>query len=63
VLGDSLVVMNSLLEYEGRGGQVQMIYIGSPYAVKFGSKFEPIVDDAQVRREATGCCEPMGTAA
>src|SRR5436190_5783297 len=27
VLGDSLVVMNSLLRYEGLGGQVQMIYI------------------------------------
>jgi hypothetical protein len=25
ILGDSLVVMNSLLEYEGLGGQVQMI--------------------------------------
>jgi adenine-specific DNA-methyltransferase len=27
VLGDSLVVMNSLLHYEGLGGQVQMIYM------------------------------------
>jgi adenine-specific DNA-methyltransferase len=27
ILGDSLVVMNSLLEYEGLGGQVQMVYI------------------------------------
>src|SRR2546423_800311 len=26
ILGDSLVVMNSLLQYEGLGGQVQMIY-------------------------------------
>ena len=31
ILGDSLVVMNSLLEYEGLGGQVQMIYIDPPY--------------------------------
>ena len=36
ILGDSLVVMNSLLEYEGLGGQVQMIYIDPPYGVKFG---------------------------
>ncbi|MGH9371791.1 MAG: hypothetical protein ACRD15_09710, partial [Vicinamibacterales bacterium] len=36
VLGDSLVVMNSLLQYEGLGGQVQMIYIDPPYGVKFG---------------------------
>ncbi|MBV5330826.1 site-specific DNA-methyltransferase, partial [bacterium] len=33
VLGDSLQVMNSLLEYEGLGGQVQMIYMDPPYGV------------------------------
>ncbi len=31
ILGDSLVVMNSLLDYEGLGGQVQMIYMDPPY--------------------------------
>jgi hypothetical protein len=41
ILGDSLVVMNSLLEYEGLGGQVQMIYIDPPYGVRFGSNFQP----------------------
>ena len=30
VLGDSLVVMNSLLHYEGLVGQVQMIYMDPP---------------------------------
>ena len=30
ILGDSLVVMNSLLHYEGLGGQVQMIYLDPP---------------------------------
>ncbi|MBX3668056.1 MAG: site-specific DNA-methyltransferase [Rhodocyclaceae bacterium] len=43
VLGDSLVVMNSLLHYENMGGQVQMIYIDPPYGVKFGSNFQPFV--------------------
>ena len=43
VLGDSLVVMNSLLHYEGLGGQVQTIYMDPPYAVKFGSNFQPFV--------------------
>lgn len=43
ILGDSLVVMNSLLCYEGLGGQVQMIYIDPPYGVKFGSNFQPFV--------------------
>ena len=43
VLGDSLMVMNSLLGYEGLGGQVQTIYMDPPYAVKFGSNFQPFV--------------------
>jgi len=43
ILGDSLIVMNSLLHYEGLGGQVQMIYIDPPYGVKFGSNFQPFV--------------------
>lgn len=59
VLGDSLVVMNSLLRYEGLGGQVQMIYIDPPYGVKFGSNFQPFVrkrdvshnDDDDMTRE------------
>ena len=50
ILGDSLVVMNSLLEYEGLGGQVQMIYIDPPYGVKFGTNFQPFVREA--RRQA-----------
>jgi hypothetical protein len=41
ILGDSLVVMNSHLRYEGLGGQVQMIYVDPPYGVKFGSHFQP----------------------
>jgi len=59
ILGDSLVVMNSLLRYEGLGGQVQMIYIDPPYGVKFGSNFQPFVrkrdvshgDDEDLTRE------------
>jgi adenine-specific DNA-methyltransferase len=48
VLGDSLQVMNSLLEYEGMGGQVQMIYFDPPYGVKFGSNFQPFVRNNRV---------------
>jgi adenine-specific DNA-methyltransferase len=59
ILGDSLVVMNSLLRYEGLGGQVQMIYMDPPYGVKFGSNFQPFVrkrdvshgDDDDLTRE------------
>ena len=43
ILGDALQVMNSLLEYEGMGGQVQMLYFDPPYGVKFGSNFQPFV--------------------
>jgi adenine-specific DNA-methyltransferase len=49
ILGDSLVVMNSLLQYEGLGGQVQMIYIDPPYGVKFGSNFQPFVRKRDVK--------------
>jgi len=48
VLGDSLVVMNSLLHYEGLGGQVQMIYMDPPYNVTFGSNFQPFVRSRDV---------------
>ena len=59
ILGDSLIVMNSLLQYEGLGGQVQMIYMDPPYGVKFGSNFQPFIrrrdvkhgDDSDLTRE------------
>lgn len=49
ILGDSMQIMNSLLEYEGMGGQVQMIYFDPPYGVKFGSNFQPFVRDKKVK--------------
>src|SRR3989449_5670896 len=49
MLGDSLVAMNSLLRYEGLGGQVQMIYMDPPYGVKFGSNFQPFVRKRDVK--------------
>ena len=52
ILGDSLVVMNSLLGYEGLGGQVQMIYVDPPYGVKFGSNFQPFVRKRDVKHNA-----------
>jgi adenine-specific DNA-methyltransferase len=48
ILGDSLVVMNSLLEYEGLAAQVQMIYMDPPYGVKFGSNFQPFIRKREV---------------
>ena len=49
ILGDSLQVMNSLLEYERIGGQVQMIYMDPPYGVKYGSNFQPFVRNHSVK--------------
>ncbi len=44
IAGDSLLVMNSLLEKEGLGGQVQCIYMDPPYGITYGSNFQPFVD-------------------
>jgi adenine-specific DNA-methyltransferase len=52
ILGDSLQVMNSLLEYEGMGGQAQMLYFDPPYGVKFGSNFQPFVRRNTVKHGA-----------
>lgn len=48
IAGDSLLVMNSLIEKEGLAGQVQMIYIDPPYGIKYGSNFQPFVNKREV---------------
>ncbi len=40
ILGDSLLVMNSLSEKEGLKGKVQTIYFDPPYGIKFGSNWQ-----------------------
>ncbi|HXH22951.1 MAG TPA: site-specific DNA-methyltransferase, partial [Dehalococcoidia bacterium] len=49
IAGDSLLVMNSLLEKEGMAGKVQMIYIDPPYGIRYGSNFQPFVNKRDVR--------------
>jgi adenine-specific DNA-methyltransferase len=49
VAGDSLLVMNSLLEKEGMAGKVQMIYIDPPYGIRYGSNFQPFVNRRDVK--------------
>jgi adenine-specific DNA-methyltransferase len=49
IAGDSLLVMNSLLEKEGMGGHVQTIYIDPPYGIKYGSNFQPFVNKRDVK--------------
>lgn len=49
IAGDSLLVMNSLLQKEGMAGQVQMVYIDPPYGIKYGSNFQPFVSKRDVK--------------
>jgi len=52
IAGDSLLVMNSLLQKESMAGQVQMIYIDPPYGIKYGSNFQPFTNKRDVKDRA-----------
>ena len=41
IAGDSLLVMNSLIEKEGMAGKIQTIYMDPPYGVNYRSNFQP----------------------
>lgn len=49
IAGDSLLVMNSLLEKESMGGKVQMIYFDPPYGIKYGSNFQTSTKSRDVK--------------
>jgi adenine-specific DNA-methyltransferase len=49
ILGDPLLVMNSLLVKEGMAGKVQMIYMDPPYGIKYSSNFQPRIDRRDVK--------------
>ena len=49
IAGDSLLVMNSLIEKEALAGQVQMFYFDPPYGIKYGSNFQPFVNKRDVK--------------
>lgn len=49
IAGDSLLVMNSLLQKESMAGQVQMIYFDPPYGIKYGSNFQPFTNKRDVK--------------
>jgi adenine-specific DNA-methyltransferase len=48
IAGDSLLVMNSLLEKEGMAGHVQVVYIDPPYGIKYKSNFQPFVNKRDI---------------
>ena len=49
ILGDSLIVMSSLVHREDLAGKVQMIYIDPPYGIKYASNFQPTVFQREVK--------------
>lgn len=49
ILGDSLLVMNSLLERELMAGSVRMIYMDPPYGIAYNSNFQPYISRRDVR--------------
>src|ERR1700733_1984236 len=49
IAGDSLIVMNSLLEKEGMAGQVQTVYIDPPYGKTYNSNFQPFTNKREVK--------------
>ena len=53
ILGDSLLVMNSLAEKEGLRRQVQMIYLDPPYGIRFGSNWQPSTRTREVKEGKT----------
>jgi adenine-specific DNA-methyltransferase len=49
IAGDSLLVMNSLLEKEGLSRKIQMIFLDPPYGIRYGSNFQPFVHERDVK--------------
>lgn len=49
IQGDSLLVMNSLLNREGMKGQVQCIYFDPPYGIKYASNWQMKLNSREVK--------------
>lgn len=52
ISGDSLLVMNSLLQKESMRGKVQMVYMDPPYGIRYGSNFQPFTNKRDVQDRA-----------
>ena len=53
IQGDSLLVMNSLLNREGMKGQVQCIYFDPPYGIKYGGNWQMKINNRDVKESDT----------
>ena len=51
IQGDSLLVMNSLLNRENMKGQVQCIYFDPPYGIKYGGNWQMKLDSRDVKEK------------
>ena len=54
IQGDSLLVMNSLLNREGMKGQVQCIYFDPPYGIKYGGNWQKKIGNRTVKENDEG---------
>lgn len=54
IQGDSLLVMNSLLNREGMKGQVQCIYFDPPYGIKYGGNWQMRINSTNVKENDDG---------
>lgn len=51
VAGDSLLIMNSLLNKEGMAGKLQMVYLDPPFGITYNSNFQPFVNKKDVKEK------------
>ena len=56
IQGDSLLVMNSLLQRENMAGKVQCIYIDPPYGIKYGSNWQMKLNSREVKDNDENLC-------
>ena len=54
IQGDSLLVMNSLLNREGMKGQVQCVYMDPPYGIKYGGNWQMRMNSTNVKESDGG---------
>ena len=61
IAGDSSIVMNSLITRDKLKGQIQTIYFDPPYGIKYGSNFQPFVNNNNVQdgKDVTKEPEPI----
>jgi len=52
IIGDSLIVMASLLDRERMGGRIQCIYVDPPYGINYNSNFQARISDRTPKESA-----------